>query len=141
MSERMVCIVGFFSTWPLRKKVAYIYKQQGKQWLYKVTKAMRIKRQAEGYYFHSQQIQTIHISGGSRGGGAESAAAPPFFGRFLFFWPILADFLARHRGIWIPGPPFSQILDPPLHIHMYVPGEIKIHDDSERSLASLAFYK
>ena len=22
--------------------------------------------------------------------------------------------LARHRGIWIPGPPFSQILDPPL---------------------------
>ena len=30
---------------------------------------------------------------------------------------ILADFFyfrARHRGIWIPGPPFSQILDPPL---------------------------
>ena len=30
--------------------------------------------------------------------------------------PPLSDFsgLARHRGIWIPGPPFSQILDPPL---------------------------
>ena len=23
---------------------------------------------------------------------------------------------ARHRGIWNPGPPFSQILDPPLYI-------------------------
>ena len=28
--------------------------------------------------------------------------------------PPLSDFF-RHRSIWIPGPPFSQILDPSLH--------------------------
>ena len=61
---------------------------------------------------------TIILSHQWRIRGGESAAAPP---PPPFFWPIfvfLADFFfsfrARHRGIWIPGPPFSQILDPPL---------------------------
>ena len=48
-------------------------------------------------------------------GGAESAAAPPpLFRPIFFFGADFCYFRARHRGIWIPGPPFSQILDPPL---------------------------
>ena len=49
------------------------------------------------------------------GGGGPNRPRPPLFSAdFCFFWPILADFRARNRGIWITGPPFSQILDPPL---------------------------
>ena len=43
------------------------------------------------------------------------------------------------RGTILPQPADSNHTY--MYIHMYVPGEIKIHDDSERSLASLAFYK
>ena len=53
-------------------------------------------------------------------GVAELAAAPPPFFRLIFVF--LADFFffrAEHRGIWIPGPPFLQILDPPLDAMLY----------------------
>ena len=46
--------------------------------------------------------------------GGRIGRGPPFFWPIFVFLEDFFYFRARHRGIWIPGPPFSQILDPPL---------------------------
>ena len=61
-----------------------------------------------------------YIAVADPGGEGPNRPRPPFFlGRFFFFFADFCYFRARHRGIWIPGPPppppFSQILDPPLY--------------------------
>ena len=83
----------------------------------------------------------ISVADPGGGGGPNRPRPPPPFFRPIF---VFLAYFGRFSGA------ASRNLDsrPPLFTdpgsataYMYVPGEIKIHDDSERSLASLAFYK
>ena len=80
-----------------------------------------IDTQEEWNEFNRSLLQ-VKPSGGSRG---RIGRGPSFWRSFFFIFgfppppppiPRSATFsgLARHRGISIPRPPFSQILDPPL---------------------------
>ena len=57
---------------------------------------------------------TVADPGGCRIGRGPPPPNPPFFRPIFVFLADFCYFRARHRGIWIPGPSFSQILDPPL---------------------------
>ena len=63
------------------------------------------------------------ISGGSRKGPAPTPPPPPLFldqteaRRSNFFW---TGFHPTYLRVWMPGPPLTEGLDPPLHIPMIV---------------------